>query len=206
MTGTSQPKPANESKGKGYVMSENAKQLQDTPPSSEADEPIETVTEAKEDETNQEVEVLDTPETDYATLYNQVQDRYQRNLAEFDNYRKRTAKEMAARYDDGIRAVAEKLLPIVDNFERALNASENKEDNFYQGIAMIARQFDNMLYGMGIEPIPDGVGSDFNHNIHHAVAHVEDEAHGQNVVAEVLQRGYMHRDKVLRPSMVKVAN
>jgi len=153
-----------------------------------------------------EVEVLDEPETDYTALLKQAQDRYQRNLAEFDNFRKRTTKEMAARYEDGIRATAEKLLPIVDNFERALTASENKEDNFYQGIALIARQFENVLSDLGIEPIGDGVGSVFDHNIHHAVAHIEDETQGQNVVTEVLQRGYMHRDKVIRPSMVRVAN
>ena len=153
-----------------------------------------------------EDDAAEVVETDYAALYNQAQDRYQRNLAEFDNFRKRTTKEMAGRYDDGIRAAAEKLLPIVDNFERALSASENKEDNFYQGIALIARQFDNVLSSLGVEPIGDGVGSVFDHNIHHAVAHIQDESQGQNVVTEVLQRGYTHRDKVLRPSMVKVAN
>jgi len=153
-----------------------------------------------------DAEVLDAPPTDYEALYTQAQDRYQRNLAEFDNFRKRTTKEMAARYEDGIRAVAEKLLPIVDNFERAMSTNENKEDNFYQGIALIARQFDGVLEGLSILPIAEGVGSVFDHNIHHAVAHVEDENHGQNVVAEVLQRGYTHREKVLRPSMVKVAN
>ena len=153
-----------------------------------------------------ESEPADVVETDYANLYNQAQDRYTRTMAEFDNFRKRTSKEMAARYEDGVRAAAEKLLPIVDNFERAMSASENKDDNFYQGIALIARQFDNVLADIGVEPITDGVGSNFDHNIHHAVAHVEDDAHGQNTVAEVLQRGYLHRDKVLRPSMVKVAN
>jgi len=161
-----------------------------------------------EDEEATEVEVLDAQESnpDYATLYAQAQDRYQRNLAEFDNFRKRTTKEMATRYEDGTRAAIEKLLPIVDNFERAMSASENKEDNFYQGIAMIARQLDTVLEGLGVMPIAEGVGSDFDHNIHHAVAHIEDESHGQNVVVEVLQRGYTHREKVLRPSMVKVAN
>jgi len=161
--------------------------------------------ETKEDIVS-ETEPPDVEEADYVTLYNQTQDRHQRTMAEFDNFRKRTTKEMAARYEDGIRAAAEKLLPIVDNFERAMSASENKEDNFYQGIALIARQFDNVLADIGVEPITDGVGSNFDHNIHHAVAHIEDDKYGQNIVAEVLQRGYMHRDKVLRPSMVKVAN
>ena len=189
-------------------MNENPKTPKDAPNS----EPEDIITEPPAEdpeETTPDVEVLDAPETNetgYEALYNQAQDRYQRNLAEFDNFRKRTTKEMAARYEDGIRAAVEKLLPIVDNFERAMGASENKEDNFYQGIALIARQFDNVLSSLGVEPIGDGVGSVFDHNIHHAVAHIEDETQGQNVVTEVLQRGYMHRDKVLRPSMVKVAN
>ena len=181
-------------------MDKNPKSPKDAPNSEPEDNIMET------EEESFDAEVMDTQETDYETLYNQAQDRYQRSMAEFDNFRKRTTKEMAARYEAGQRAVAEKLLPIVDNFERAMSTGESKEDNFYQGIALIARQFDNLLSEMGIEPIGEGVGSVFDHNIHYAVAHVEDEAHGQNVVTEVLQRGYMHRDKVLRPSMVKVAN
>jgi len=143
---------------------------------------------------------------DYEAQFNQAQDRYQRTLAEFDNFRKRTAKEISARYEDGLRAAAEKLLPIVDNFERAMNASENKEDNFYQGIAMISRQLDAALTDIGLAPITEEPGTAFDHNLHHAVAHIEDEAFGQNVIAEVLQKGYKHRDRVIRPSMVKVAN
>jgi len=178
-------------------MNESSKSLKDTPNSEPED-----IMDGVEEEVTHDMEVLDTPETDFETLYNQAQDRYQRSMAEFDNFRKRTTKEMAARYEDGQRAAAEKLLPIIDNFERAMSTGENKEDSFYQGIALIARQFDNLLSDMGIEPIGDGVGSVFDHNIHYAVAHIEDDAHGKNVVAEVLQRGYMHRDKVLRPSMV----
>ena len=159
-----------------------------------------------EDKEETQEESTPEPEENYEALYNQTLDRYQRNLAEFDNFRKRTTKEMAARYDDGLRAAAEKLLPIVDNFERAMGANENKEDNFYQGIALIARQFDNVLADMGVEPINEEIGAPFDHNLHHAVAHVEDDAYDQNVIIEVLQKGYMHRDRVLRPSMVKVAN
>ena len=84
-------------------------------------------------------EVIDFPGD---AKFNEMQDRYQRCLAEFDNYRKRTAKEMAARYDDGVRAACEKLLPIVDNFERAMASHDNKEEPFYQGITLIARQFE----------------------------------------------------------------
>jgi len=183
-------------------MNENPKSHKDVPSS----EPEDTMVKTEEEEIAPEAEILGTLETDFEALYTQAQDRYQRNLAEFDNFRKRTTKEMAASYESGIRAAAEKLLPIADNFQRAMSANDNEDNHFYQGIALIARQFENVLSDMGIEPIGEGVGSVFDHNIHFAVAHVEDEAHGQNVVTEVLQRGYMHRDKVLRPSMVKVAN
>jgi molecular chaperone GrpE len=133
-------------------------------------------------------------------------DKYQRCLAEFDNYRKRTTKEMASRYDDGIRATCEKLLPIVDNFERALSAHDNKEDGFYKGIEMIARQFDNILESLGVQSIAAEPGVPFDTNLHHAVAHTEDPNFGENEVAEILQKGYIHRDRVIRHAMVKVAN
>ena len=168
-------------------------------------EEVEFEEEILEEENSEEVEVLDAPPSP-DTKYNEMVDRYQRSLAEFDNYRKRTIKEMSVRYDDGIRAACEQLLPMLDNFQRALNAFENKEDSFYQGVAMIARQFDGILNGLGIEPIIVEPGSKFDPNFHNAVAHVEDENFGQNQVAEVLQEGYVHKDKVLRHSMVKVAN
>jgi len=144
--------------------------------------------------------------TDFEVKYHEMLDRYQRCLAEFDNYRKRTVKEMSSRYDDGVRASCEKLLPIVDNFERAINACENTEDNFYQGVAMIARQFDTVLADMGLMPIATEPGEEFDINLHYAVAHIQDENLGQNTVAEILQKGYTHKDKTIRPSMVKVAN
>jgi len=168
------------------------------------EEPMETADAVSE--TEAETEILDPQEPDLEVELAQAHDRHMRTMAEFDNFRKRTTKEMTARYDDGIRAAAEKLLPIIDNFERALAASENKEDNFYQGIALIARQFDSVLADIGIEPITDDPGTTFDPNLHHAVAHVEDEAYDQNVIVEILQKGYKHRDRVLRPSMVKVAN
>jgi len=158
-------------------------------------------------ETDGEVEILDAPQqNDFETKYKETLDRYQRTLAEFDNFRKRTIKEMAGRYDDGVRSTCEKLLPIIDNFERALNAHENKEDTFYQGIALIARQFDSTLEELGVKPMELEVGDDFNPNLHNAVAHIEDENFGQNAVADILQKGYIHKDKVIRHSMVRVAN
>jgi molecular chaperone GrpE len=156
-----------------------------------------------------EYDLLDEPEaetaTDYEKQYHDMLNRYQRTLAEFDNFRKRTIKEKASLYDDGLRSVVEKLLPVVDNFERALKTTESGDDPFYQGMAMIARQLDTMLADMGVSVIP-AVGEGFDHNVHFAVAHVEDEGFGANEVIEEMQKGYKHKDRVIRPSMVKVAN
>ncbi|MCL2049924.1 MAG: nucleotide exchange factor GrpE [Defluviitaleaceae bacterium] len=164
----------------------------------------------KEDELQvEELETLETeelPEVLDAPKEENYLDKYQRCLAEFDNYRKRTVKEMAVRYDDGIRAACERLLPIADNFERALAAIENKEDSVYKGIEMLARQLDGALGEMGVTPIAIEIGGEFAPNLHYAVAHTEDENFGENQVAEVLQKGYTHREKVIRPVMVKVAN
>ncbi|MCL1845838.1 MAG: nucleotide exchange factor GrpE [Defluviitaleaceae bacterium] len=148
--------------------------------------------------------VLDTPLVDAA----EVLDKYQRCLAEFDNFRKRTTKEMAARYDDGIRAACEKLLPVTDNFERALSAAENieKENSFYKGIEMIARQFEGAFTDLGIKEIPADPGTPFDANLHYAVAHNADENFGENQIAAVMQKGYTHKERVIRPAMVQVAN
>jgi len=150
--------------------------------------------------------VGDEPDEGFEQKYREAQDRYQRTLAEFDNFRKRTAKEMASRYNDGVRATCERLLPIIDNFDRAIAAAEDKEGSFYQGVELIARQFEGVLTGLGIEEIPVEKGEAFNTNLHNAVAHVEDEDLGDNVVAEVLQKGFKQGERILRHVMVKVAN
>ena len=152
------------------------------------------------------VEEGNMPEPSMEQKYNELYDRYQRSLAEFDNFRKRTNKEKATMYDEGIRDAVEKLLPIIDNFYRALNSVENKEDKFYQGIEMIARQIDAYTEDLGVEEIEANKGDEFNHNMHFAVAHIKDDEYGESVIIEELQKGYKHKDKVLRPSMVRVAN
>jgi len=151
----------------------------------------------------EEIEILDAPPNE---KYDEMVDKYRRCLAEFDNYRKRTVKEMSSRYDDGIRAVCEKLLPIVDNFDRALSSCDNKDDNFFKGIEMIARQFDSMLEELGVKSIVTEQGGTFDANLHYAVAHTKDENFGENQIAEILQKGYIHKERILRPVMVKVAN
>ena len=134
-------------------------------------------------------------------------DRLKRSMAEFDNFRKRSEKEKATMFDMGARSVAEKLLPVVDNFERAMTAtpSEGEVKAFADGIAMIYNQMTKTLEDLGVKPI-DCVGKDFDPNLHNAVMHIEDENLGENIVAEELLKGYMYKDGVLRHSMVKVAN
>lgn len=134
-------------------------------------------------------------------------DKYQRLMAEFENARKRTAKEAVQRYDMGAMGVLEKLLPVIDNFERGLDAvaEEEKDSAFVQGIQQIYKQLMAVMDDLGVAPM-DAEGKEFDANLHNAVMHVEDEEFGENVVVEELQKGYMYKESVLRHSMVKVAN
>ena len=134
-------------------------------------------------------------------------DKLTRQMAEFDNYRKRTEKEKSAMYEIGAKDIVEKILPVVDKFERGLQsvAEENKEDPFVQGMDKIYKQLMTTLEGIGVKPI-EAVGQEFNPDFHNAVMHIEDEEAGENVVVEEFQKGYMYRESVVRHSMVKVAN
>ncbi len=136
-----------------------------------------------------------------------AQDRYTRLFAEFDNFRKRTEKEKSQMFDMGANGVVEKILPVIDSFERGLASvsDENKEDPFVVGMDKVYKQMMKVLEGMDIHPI-DAVGKEFDPNIHNAVMHVDDESVGENIVVEEFQKGYMRHDTVIRVSMVKVAN
>ncbi|GMQ64008.1 nucleotide exchange factor GrpE [Vallitalea maricola] len=138
---------------------------------------------------------------------NEYVDKLQRTMAEFDNFRKRTIKEKSMMYENGAKETLEKLLPIVDNFERALDSisEEQKELPFTQGVEMIFKQLMSTLNELGVEEIK-AEGNEFDPNFHHAVTHADDESLGENIVAEVFQKGYMYNDSVLRHSMVKVVN
>ena len=137
----------------------------------------------------------------------ELTDRLTRQMAEFDNFRKRTEKEKAQMYEIGAKDIIEKILPIVDNFERGLSSvsEEEKETPFAEGMEKIYKQLMTTLEGIGVKPI-EAVGQEFNPDFHNAVMHVEDEALGENVIAEEFQKGYTYRDSVVRHSMVKVAN
>ncbi len=137
----------------------------------------------------------------------EMQDRLMRQMAEFDNFRKRTEKEKSAMYEIGARDMVEKILPVLDNFERGLAAvpEDVKGSPFAEGVEMIYKQFVKTLEEAGVEAI-EAVGQTFNPDLHNAVMHVEDEALGENEVSQELQKGYMYRGIVIRHSMVQVAN
>ena len=137
----------------------------------------------------------------------ELTDKLTRQMAEFDNFRKRTEKEKSQMYEVGAKDIIEKILPVVDNFERGLEAvkEEEKENPFVQGMEKVYKQLMTTLEEAGVKPI-EAVGQEFNPDFHNAVMHVEDESFGENIVAEEFQKGYMYRDSVVRHSMVKVAN
>ena len=137
----------------------------------------------------------------------ELTDRLTRQMAEFDNFRKRTEKEKSAMYEVGAKDIIDKILPVIDNFERGLSAvtEEQKDDSFVTGMEMVYKQIMTTLDGVGVKVI-EAVGQEFNPDLHNAVMHVEDEEAGENIIVEEFQKGYTYRDSVVRHRMVKVAN
>ena len=137
----------------------------------------------------------------------ELTDRVKRQMAEFENFRKRTEKEKSTMYEMGARDMIEKILPIIDNFERGLATipEDAKETPFAEGMEKIYKQLQKTMEDAGVKVI-EAVGKEFDPNLHNAVMHVEDESLGENVVAEELLKGYTYRDSVVRHSMVKVPN
>lgn len=137
----------------------------------------------------------------------ELTDKLTRQMAEFDNFRKRSEKEKSQMYEIGAKDIIEKILPVVDNFERGLGSVPEEEKNapFVEGMEKIYKQLMTTLESVGVKPI-EAVGQEFNPDFHNAVMHVEDEGLGENIIAEEFQKGYMYRESVVRHSMVKVAN
>lgn len=137
----------------------------------------------------------------------ELTDRVRRQMAEFDNFRKRTEKEKSQMFETGAKSIVEKILPVVDNFERGLAAipEEEKGSPFAEGMEKIYKQMMTVLEEAGVKAI-EAEGKEFDPNLHNAVMHIDDENLGENIVAEEFQKGYMYRDSVVRHSMVKVAN
>lgn len=178
--------------------------------SQEAAQPEEKAGEAKETKTKKKKKSAAALEIELKKSEEkaaEMTDKYQRLMAEFENARKRNAKEQSHMYDVGAKEVLTKLLPVVDNFERGLDAlsEEEKEGAFAQGFIKIYQQLITALEEIGVKPM-DAVGKEFNPDFHNAVMHEENEEMGENLVAEEFQKGYMYKDGVLRHSMVKVVN
>ena len=137
----------------------------------------------------------------------ELNDRLRRTMAEFEHFRKRTEKEKSAMYEVGAKSIVERILPVIDNFERGLSAppADESAKAFVDGMDMIYKQLLKTLEESGVKAI-EAVGQEFDPNFHNAVMHVEDESVGENVIVEEFQKGYLYRDSVVRHSMVKVAN
>ncbi|MGN8886076.1 nucleotide exchange factor GrpE [Blautia sp. HCP28S3_G10] len=205
-------------KSTAEVQDEVEKEIPETDP---VTEPVEESPEATAGNSEEETESAETEENKESKgktsffgkkkkdnkLEQQVEDltdRLKRSMAEFDNFRKRTEKEKSSMYIIGAKEIIEKILPVVDNFERGL-AQAPENDPFAEGMQKIYKQFTTTLESLGVEPI-EAVGKEFNPDFHNAVMHVEDEEVEDNIVVEELQKGYTYKGFVVRHSMVKVAN
>mgnify|MGYP000117234104 CR=1 FL=1 len=137
----------------------------------------------------------------------ELNDKLKRQMAEFDNFRKRTEKEKTQMYDMGAKSIIEKILPVIDNFERGLQGvpEEEKDAPFVKGVEMVYKQMLTAFDEMGVKPI-DAVGKEFDPNLHNAVMAVDDDSLESGTVAEEMQKGYMYKESVVRHSMVKVVN
>ncbi len=134
----------------------------------------------------------------------ELEDRVKRQMAEFENFRKRTDKEKSQMFDMGVKNVVEKILPVIDNFERGLdNIPESADESFANGMKMIYKQLSDELDRLGVKPI-EAVGQPFDPNFHNAVMQVESEEYESGTVAQELQKGYMYHETLVRPSMVSV--
>lgn len=200
-----------------------AAKMEDEAAADEQDEAAETKGSVEEEASKETEESQDTKDTESKEkkkffakkekkdkkdeTIEELTDRLTRQMAEFDNFRKRTEREKSQMYEIGAKDIIEKILPVIDNFERGLAAvpEESKEDPFVEGMEKIYKQIMTTLEGVGVKPI-EAVGQEFNPDFHNAVMHVEDEEAGENIITEEFQKGYMYHDSVVRHSMVKVAN
>ena len=175
--------------------------------SSDADVKAEKSDNARDAQGAEETVDINNKKDQKDAVIENLQDRLKRQMAEFDNYRKRTDKEKSAMFEMGASDVVKKLLPIVDNFERGFKSvtEEELQTPFAKGMDMVYKQTIKMLEDLQVKPI-EAVGSEFNPEFHNAVMHVEDDSQGENIIVEEFEKGYTYRDVVIRHSMVKVAN
>ncbi len=199
---------------------EESEETEEASEEAEAEEPEAEASETDNEESEESDD--DAPKSEKKSLFGKKKDKrdkkddkideltdlLKRNMAEFDNFRKRTEKEKSAMYEIGARSVIEKLLPIVDNFERGLATKtdeEKEEDSFTNGMDLVYKQILKLFEDLGVEVI-ETEGKTFDPNFHNAVMHIDDENLGENVIAQEFQKGYTYRGTVIRHSMVQVAN
>lgn len=198
-TDTEETKAAEESseetKAEDTAETENAQDAEETSEETETKEKKDGIfgKKKKKDKKDEQIEDLN--------------DRLRRQMAEFDNFRKRSEKEKSQMFDMGARSIIEKVLPVVDNFERGLAAvpEEQKDDAFVTGMDKVYKQMMTEFDSIGVKPI-EAVGQEFNPDLHNAVMQVESEEYEPGVVAQELQKGYMYKDTVVRHSMVAVVS
>ena len=152
----------------------------------------------------EETPVVETPEVSWEEKYNEEHDSYLRLAADYDNFRKRNIKEKETLYAAGKADTVEKLLPVYDNLERALNQA-TADEAYKKGVEMTMTQLVSILNGLGVEIFGE-IGETFDPNIHNAVMHTEDESLGENVISQVFQKGFKLGEKIVRFAMVQVAN
>lgn len=168
---------------------------------------VENIEETKSEETSNEVlenELLDKLQKKEKECEEYL-DMLKRTMADFDNFRKRTQKEKEGLYDEGFSEAVKQILPVLDNFERAVAYTDSENKSIIDGIEMILKMFKDVLQKMGVEEIPS-MGEKFDPDYHNAIMHIEDESLEENTIADVMQKGYKYKDKIIRHSMVKVAN
>lgn len=183
------------------------KKVKETPKkeSDKKTEPEKSEESEKEKNSGGEKDSLDSELENIRNQLSQVNDKLLRTLAEYDNYRKRTQKEKEAIYSDSKSEIVMKLLPVIDNFERAEQAEQPDFEAYKKGIDMIFTQLTEAMKSLGVESFGE-TGDEFDPNMHNGVMHTDDENFGENVIADVFMKGYKMGDRVLRPATVKVAN
>ena len=182
-------------------------ETQDIEQEAEATEEASEEAEKQEKKSGKKKSLFDKKDNKLQEKVDELEDRVKRQMAEFENFRKRTEKEKSAMFETGAKSVIEKMLPVVDNFERGLAAlsEEEKKQPFAEGMNMVYKQLMAELEKLEVKPI-ETVGCEFNPDVHNAVMHVEDESLGENTVVAVFQKGFKIGEKVIRFAMVQVAN
>lgn len=195
---TTQKEPQTESQEEIQIEIEEEQQ-------SDAEQKSEEETDSKDDKSDKKKSFFGKKDNKLQDKVDELEDRVKRQMAEFENFRKRTDKEKTAMFETGAKSVIEKILPVVDNFERGLAglSEEEKKQPFAEGMAMVYKQLMTELDKLEVKPI-EAVGCEFDPNLHNAVMQVESDEYESGIIAQELQKGYTYRDTVVRHSMVAV--